>query len=142
MFLSCSNDNNKIRFCIEYEIIGEGFQISTNQKPGNSAFSLLIGQNLRPFPDNFVLLCCNNFQFYMNVAVECLHRLAVNDKNIDRGVKHQNQGWRNWGGQGGHGPPKNLSGRARVCFGPPKILTTGPPKMGPVGARLLLRTLK
>ena len=46
---------NKIRFCIEYEIIGEGSQISTNQKPGNSAFSLLIGQNLRPFPDNFVL---------------------------------------------------------------------------------------
>ena len=40
---------------IEYEIIGEGSQISTNQKPGNSAFSLLIGGNLRPFPDNFVL---------------------------------------------------------------------------------------
>ena len=30
-------------FAIEYEIIGEGSQISTNQKPGNSAFSLLIG---------------------------------------------------------------------------------------------------
>ena len=28
---------------IEYEIIGEGSQISTNQKPGNSAFSPLIG---------------------------------------------------------------------------------------------------
>ena len=28
---------------IEYEIIGEGSQISTNPKPGNSAFSLLIG---------------------------------------------------------------------------------------------------
>ena len=27
----------------EYEIIGKGSQISTNQKPGNSAFSLLIG---------------------------------------------------------------------------------------------------
>ena len=40
---------------IEYEIIGEGSQISTNQKRENSAFSLLIGQNLRPFPDNFVL---------------------------------------------------------------------------------------
>ena len=40
---------------IEYEIIGEGSQISTNQKRANSAFSLLIGQNLRPFPDNFVL---------------------------------------------------------------------------------------
>ena len=49
---------NRILFyhtVIEYEIIGEGFQISTNQKPGNSAFSLLIGWNLRPFPDNFVL---------------------------------------------------------------------------------------
>ena len=40
---------------IEYEIIGEGSQISTNQKRENSAFSLLIGRNLRPFPDNFVL---------------------------------------------------------------------------------------
>ena len=40
------------------------------------------------------------------------------------------QGWRNRGGQGGHGPPKNLSGWAKVCFGPPKILTTGPPKIG------------
>ena len=48
----CQNINHKP---IEYEIIGEGSQISTNQKPGNSAFSLLIGRNLRPFPDNFVL---------------------------------------------------------------------------------------
>ena len=32
-----------IQYSIEYEIIGEGSQISTNQKPGNSAFSLLIG---------------------------------------------------------------------------------------------------
>ena len=34
---------NRILFyhtIIEYEIIGEGSQISTNQKPGNSAFSL------------------------------------------------------------------------------------------------------
>ena len=45
-------------------------------------------------------------------------------------LKPKLQGWRNWGGQGGHGPPKNLSGWAKVCFGPPKILTTGPPKMG------------
>ena len=28
---------------IEYDIVGEGSQISTNQKRGNSAFSLLIG---------------------------------------------------------------------------------------------------
>ena len=48
-------DGNRIINPIEYEIIGEGSQISTNQKPGNSAFSLLIGRNLRPFPDNFVL---------------------------------------------------------------------------------------
>ena len=46
------------------------------------------------------------------------------------------QGWRNRGGQGGHGPPKNLSGRAKVCFGPPKILTTGPPKWGASGLSL------
>ena len=32
-----------LSWIIEYEIIGEGSQISTNQKPGNSAFSLLIG---------------------------------------------------------------------------------------------------
>ena len=36
------------------------------------------------------------------------------------------------GGPGGPWPPppKNLTGRAKVCFGPSKILTTGPPKMG------------
>ena len=46
------------------------------------------------------------------------------------------QGWRNRGGQGGHGPPKNLSGWAKVCFGPPKILTTGPLKVGVSGQTL------
>ena len=42
------------------------------------------------------------------------------------------------GGPGGPSPPKNLSGRAKVCFGPPppKILTTGPPKMGSTGQNL------
>ena len=40
---------------IEYEIFGEGSQISTNQKRENSAFSHLVGWNLRPFPENFVL---------------------------------------------------------------------------------------
>ena len=34
---------DNFRKFIEYEIIGEGSQISTNQKPGNIAFSLLIG---------------------------------------------------------------------------------------------------
>ena len=34
------------------------------------------------------------------------------------------------GARGAMAPPKNLSGWAKVCFGPPKILTTGPPKMG------------
>ena len=43
------------RLSIKYEIVGKGSQISTNQKRENSAFSLLIVQNLRPFPDNFVL---------------------------------------------------------------------------------------
>ena len=42
--------------CIEYGIIGEGSQISTNQKRDNSAFSFLIGRNLRPFPENTVTL--------------------------------------------------------------------------------------
>ena len=53
------------------------------------------------------------------------------------------------GGQGGHGPPKNLSGWAKVCFGPPIILTTAPPPPHQNGqpvvkllAKLLLRTLK
>ena len=40
---------------IEYEIIGEGSQISTNQKRESTVSWLLIGRNLRPFPDNFVL---------------------------------------------------------------------------------------
>ena len=40
---------------IEYEIIGEGSQISTNQKRERTVSWLLIGRNLRPFPENFVL---------------------------------------------------------------------------------------
>ena len=40
---------------IVYEIIGEGSQISTNQKRESTVSWLLIGRNLRPFPDNFVL---------------------------------------------------------------------------------------
>ena len=39
---------------IEYGIFGEVSQISTNQKRENSAFSLLIGQNMRPFSENTV----------------------------------------------------------------------------------------
>ena len=42
---------------IEYEIIGEGSRISTNQKRESTASWLLIGRNLRPFPDNFVPHC-------------------------------------------------------------------------------------
>ena len=40
---------------IEYGIFGEGSHISTNQKRENGAFPLLIGRNMRPFPDNTVL---------------------------------------------------------------------------------------
>ena len=42
---------------IEYGIFGEGSQISTNQNRENSAFSLLIGRNVKPFPENTVLYC-------------------------------------------------------------------------------------
>ena len=34
---------NNFVMVIKYDIFGEGSQISTNQKRGNSAFSLLIG---------------------------------------------------------------------------------------------------
>ena len=40
---------------LEYGIFGEGSQISTNQKRERTVFSLLIGWNLRPFPENFAL---------------------------------------------------------------------------------------
>ena len=40
---------------IEYEIFGEGSHISTNQRQESTVFSLLIGLNVRPFPENFVL---------------------------------------------------------------------------------------
>ena len=40
---------------IEYSIIGEGSQISTNQKQESTIFSLLIGRNMRLFPGNTVL---------------------------------------------------------------------------------------
>ena len=41
------------------------------------------------------------------------------------------------GGPGGAmAPPKNLSGWAKVCFGPPKILTTAPPKWAASGQTL------
>ena len=40
---------------IEHEIIGEESQILTNQKRESTVLSVLIGRNLRPFPDNFVL---------------------------------------------------------------------------------------
>ena len=65
-----------------------------------------------------------------------LEKLNICHRRHLRSILNVRQGWRNWGGQGGHGPPKNLSGRAKVCFGPPKILTTGPPKMGASGKNL------
>ena len=40
---------------IEYDIFGEGSQISANQKRENSGPSLLISLSLRPFPKNTVL---------------------------------------------------------------------------------------
>ena len=40
---------------IEWGIFGEGSHILTNQERENCAFSLLIGQNKRPFPKNIVL---------------------------------------------------------------------------------------
>ena len=36
-------------------IFGEGSQISTNQKRKNTVFSILMGSNLRHFPENTVL---------------------------------------------------------------------------------------
>ena len=66
---------------IEYEIIGEGsqFQILTNQKRVNNAFSLLIGQNLRPFPDNFVL--------YKTSSSFC-KCLSLKERSLFRGEVH------------------------------------------------------
>ena len=57
------------------------------------------------------------------------------------------QGWRNrGGGGGGHGPPKNLSGWAKVCFGPPQNFDHWPPQNGwpvvKIFAKLLLSTQK
>ena len=40
---------------IEYGIFGEGSQVSTNQKRKCTVLTLLIGWNLRPFPENTVL---------------------------------------------------------------------------------------
>ena len=53
--LELHNETSYLFSFIEYGIIGEVSQILTNQKRENSAFSLLIGRNLRPFPNNFVL---------------------------------------------------------------------------------------
>ena len=39
----------------EWGIFGEGSHILTSQERENDAFSLLIGQNMRPFPENTVL---------------------------------------------------------------------------------------
>ena len=72
-----------ISILIEYGIIGEGSQILTNQKRENSAFSRLIGRNLRPFPDNTVLywlyLSCqrSSLQLYSSSTLQPLS-LSIN----------------------------------------------------------------
>ena len=40
---------------IEYGIFGEASHISTNQKRESTVFSVLIGRNMRPFPENTLL---------------------------------------------------------------------------------------
>ena len=61
---------------IEYEIIGEGSQISTNQKRESTVSWLLIGRNLRPFPDNFVLYYIVFFKIKnSDVISTVLHRI-------------------------------------------------------------------
>ena len=77
-------ENRRIRICtpmflvtcnfvIEYEIIGEGSQILTNQKRESTVFSLLIGRNLRPFPDNFVLYWHINSILSLFKQFSCLY---------------------------------------------------------------------
>ena len=57
--LAGSNTNElQTTYAIEYGIFGEGFHILTNQKGESTVFSLVIGRNLRPFPDNTVLYSC------------------------------------------------------------------------------------
>ena len=48
---------------IEYGIFGEGSHISANQNQENSGFSILIGSNWTPFPENTVLY----YVFFANV---------------------------------------------------------------------------
>ena len=40
---------------MEHGIFGKGSHILTNQRRESTVFSLLIGQNMRPFPENTVL---------------------------------------------------------------------------------------
>ena len=64
---------------IEYDIFGEGSQISTNQERENTVFSLLIGRNLRPFPKNTVLFYPISCKFseekhsYLGLQVMIVH---------------------------------------------------------------------
>ena len=66
------------------------------------------------------------------IIVNTLAKFAKNVPNVKPILPHPAsgvcwaQGWRNRGARGAMAPPKNLSGWAKVCFGPPKILTTGP----------------
>ena len=59
---------------------------------------------------------------YINRQIDTFYRCyKLTNITDNKPVWDAEQGWRNRGGQGGHGPPKNLSGWAKVCFGPPKI---------------------
>ena len=55
IFLGSKLAKFAIKHVIEYGIFGEGSHISTNQKREITVFSLLIGRNMRPFPENTVL---------------------------------------------------------------------------------------
>ena len=66
----------KIVTFIEYEIIGEVSQISTNQKRESTVSWLLIGRNLRPFPDNTGLYC----ELYLNLVSRYIRAKNDNKK--------------------------------------------------------------
>ena len=60
---------------IEYGIFGEGSRISTNQKRENSALLILIGRNLRPYPDNTALY---NVVISLKCALDIARKSVLN----------------------------------------------------------------
>ena len=56
---------------MEYGTFEEGPQISTNQRRESTVFSLLIGRNLRPSPDNTVLYNAEK-PYCFNTAAESI----------------------------------------------------------------------